>query len=153
MSLLSGCSSLKTIDLSPLSKMVKVESLYSLVSACSNLTSVDLSPLSGMVEVTDLSYFLYGCERLTSIDLRPLSGMIKVTDLSDLLCNCTKLKYILIANTTPWPISTYTFYNTNSCPIYVPDELVETYKTATNWIYQSSRIKPMSDFSTDFPDI
>lgn len=38
-------------------------------------------------------------------------------------------------------------YNTNDCPVYVPDELVETYKADSNWSQYSTRFKPISEFS------
>lgn len=37
-------------------------------------------------------------------------------------------------------------------PIYVPDASLESYKSATNWSGYASRIKPLSEFSTDFPN-
>lgn len=41
---------------------------------------------------------------------------------------------------------------TNDCPIYVPDESVDAYMTATNWSELADRIKPMSEFLIDFPN-
>ena len=38
------------------------------------------------------------------------------------------------------------FHQTNDCPIYVPDDLVETYKSASYWSQYASRIKGWSDF-------
>lgn len=37
-------------------------------------------------------------------------------------------------------------------PIYVPDASLNSYKSATNWSRYASRIKPLSEFSTDFPN-
>ena len=36
--------------------------------------------------------------------------------------------------------------------IYVPDASVDLYKSATNWTFLASRIKSLSQFSTDFPN-
>ena len=61
--------------------------------------------------------------------------------------NCQKLKYARFKSITP-PIgvNNYTFQNTGNCPIYVPDESLNLYKEATNWIQYANRIKPFSEF-------
>lgn len=63
-----------------------------------------------------------------------------------------KLKYIKSKKAVPYTIQSSTFSNTNNCPIYVPDESVDAYRTATNWTELADRIKPMSQFAIDFPD-
>lgn len=62
------------------------------------------------------------------------------------------LRYIIASTVIPQTIGSTTFQSTNNCPIYVPDASLEAYKTATNWTTYADRIKPMSDFATDFPD-
>jgi hypothetical protein len=43
--------------------------------------------------------------------------------------------------------------DTKSYPIYVKDNLVASYQSATNWNkITSSRFKPLSQFATDFPN-
>ena len=37
-------------------------------------------------------------------------------------------------------------YVTNDCPVYVPDNLVDTYKSGSGWSQYASRIKPWSEF-------
>ena len=37
------------------------------------------------------------------------------------------------------------FESQNDAPIYVPDESLDDYKTATNWVKLASRIKPISE--------
>ena len=60
---------------------------------------------------------------------------------SALAAGCTSLKAILVNATTPPTLGNNCFENTNSCPIYVPDDSVEAYKNATNWSKYASRIK------------
>ena len=64
------------------------------------------------------------------------------------------LKYIISNSAIPQTIETTTFSNSNiyRYSIYVPDESVDAYKTATNWPVLAGRIKPMSQFATDFPE-
>jgi len=55
------------------------------------------------------------------------------------------LIWIKVLPTTPPSIGTKVF-NGSTCPIYVPDASVATYKAATNWSTWASRIKPMSEY-------
>jgi hypothetical protein len=52
--------------------------------------------------------------------------------------------------TNPPIITTYTFdstqISTEEGAIYVPDESVETYKSATNWSIYADQIKPLSEY-------
>ena len=65
--------------------------------------------------------------------------------------NTTALPYLVFPQTTPPSIASTTFTGT-SYPIYVPDASVEAYKTTSNWSAIATRIKPISDFATDFPN-
>ena len=57
-----------------------------------------------------------------------------------------KLRWIKL-----WPSSVITMVanncllNTNNCPVYVPDNLVSSYKSATNWSQYASRFYAMSE--------
>lgn len=59
--------------------------------------------------------------------------------------NCTSLKYIKILNPIPPALGNNDteFINTNNCPIYVPKESVQAYKTTGHWAYWANRIQPM----------
>ncbi|WP_368315358.1 hypothetical protein, partial [Parabacteroides distasonis] len=85
------------------------------------------------------------CGNLTSVDLTPLSYWTKMTRNTILILGDSALSFITVLSTTPFPLSSGALTNGNSCPIYVPDEAVETYKTATNWSAYASRIKPISE--------
>lgn len=56
------------------------------------------------------------------------------------------MKAIIIRAVTPPTFGTSVFANSNSCPIYVPDESVEAYKNAANMSNYASRIKPLSEY-------
>jgi len=47
--------------------------------------------------------------------------------------------------TTPPAIGTGAFDNSNDAPIYVPDDSVTEYKTATNWADYADRIFAISE--------
>lgn len=58
----------------------------------------------------------------------------------------TGLQDIIIDATTPPTLNNANaFDSTNGCPIYVPDNSVDTYKGATNWSTYASRIKGISE--------
>ena len=65
--------------------------------------------------------------------------------------DCNNLKTIIFRTTTPPTITTKTFkycpidYSPSSAFIYVPDESIDTYKTATNWSVYASQIKGLSE--------
>ena len=70
----------------------------------------------------------------------------------------TALEWIKCLATTPPTLEVtdptdyhYPFYET-TCNFYVPDASVNDYKAAAGWSSMASRIFPMSQFSTDFPN-
>lgn len=60
--------------------------------------------------------------------------------------DCPNVAAIICRNVNPPGLDYNTSLATNSCPIYVPDEAVETYKTASVWSSYASRIKPLSEY-------
>lgn len=72
---------------------------------------------------------------------------------SNTFYNCSNLQACII-NTVGTTVATLSnsnaFYNTPSAIIYVPDSLVTSYQTATNWATYSSRIKGISELPSEF---
>jgi hypothetical protein len=65
-----------------------------------------------------------------------------VTSIGDnAFCDCSCLDEIVCESTTPPTLGTQAFDNTNNCPIYVPCEVVNDYKTAMNWSTYKDRIQ------------
>lgn len=85
------------------------------------LTSLDL-PLCSYIT----GYAFYGCEALAALVLRYTAGVCY-------LANKNAFTYTPIA------------YNTGY--IYVPDALVDSYKSATNWSTYGARIKALSEYA------
>lgn len=100
--------------------------------------------------VTQMEYFCYEC-RMNSVVLPSVSSNLGAYSFNGLGLG---LKYIISNSVIPQTIETTTFDNLNiySYSIYVPDDSVDAYKTATNWTVLADRIKPMSQFAIDFPD-
>lgn len=59
------------------------------------------------------------------------------------VAGCTALKEIVLRNPTPATLGTAPF-NSTTCPFFVPNESVESYKSATGWSAFASRIYPLS---------
>ena len=100
---------------------------------CSALTSITI-PNS----VTSITYSaFYRCSGLTSITIPNSVTSIGKRAFSE----CSGLTSITIEATTPPTLSSIDAFNyTNNCPIYVPAESVDAYKTATNWSSLADRI-------------
>lgn len=106
--------------------------------SCNSLTSIEI-PSS--VTSIGSSAFQY-CSSLTNIELP--SSLTSISDYA--FRGCSSLTIITINSKIPPTLSNANaFDNTNNCPIYVPAESVETYKTATNWSSLASRIQAIPE--------
>ena len=100
------------------------------------------------VELTDIkeigSFTFNGC---TALSLAIIGDTVTKIDSSAFL-NCTTLARLVVKAATPPTLASNAL---NGCfkltAIYVPDEAVEAYKAATNWIGYASKIQPLSGFS------
>lgn len=83
----------------------------------------------------------WNCRSLTSIEIPD-----SVTRIGDYAFkNCSNLTSVTVNATTPPTLGNNVFTDTNNCPIYVPCESVDAYKTATNWSTYASRIQSYND--------
>lgn len=99
------------------------------------------------------SNFLSYCKALTKIDFGSLSNIPEGSFIS-----CSALTAVILRSTTPttvqeYPTNTYGGpFGDSAAPnayIYVPSDLLSTYKAATGWKRMSSRIRAIEDY----PDI
>lgn len=58
---------------------------------------------------------------------------------------CSGLEYVILEPVSPPSLGANVFDMTNNCPIYVPDNSVLAYQTATNWSTYSARITGISN--------
>lgn len=108
-------------------------------SGCASLTSVDL-PLLTAANGNAFN----GCTSLTNIDLKSVTAIyarafVACTNLAILILRADQVCTLSDANAfTNTPIVNGTGY------IYVPDNLVNDYKAATNWAVYEDQIKGLS---------
>ena len=112
----SNCSALTTVNFLPAVTYIRLWAF----SNCSALTSIDLPAVTTIED-----YVFYNCDLLTSVIIRTTS-QVCILDGASVFTNS--------------PIASGTGY------IYVPDELVESYKAATNWSTYADQIKPLSEY-------
>lgn len=135
-----NCSKLTTV---PLFDTSNVKNMQYMFYGCSSLTSVPLFDLS---EVTRTGNTFQSCVRLAQFE----TATLKIFGYSMFL-NCENLTKIIIRLTN----QVVTLENTNAFNntpiargtgyIYVPDELVNDYKTDTNWSTYANQIKGLSE--------
>ena len=104
---------------------------YSAFRGCSGLTSVTLP--SSVTSIEDSTF--YYCSSLTSVTIG--SGVTSIG--RNAFNECPSLASITVNATTPPTLDLTAFDGTNNCPIYVPEDSVETYKTA--WRTYADRIQ------------
>lgn len=111
-------------------------------SNCSSLKRLN-SDTDGVVNipsgVTSISRDLFAyCNMILSIHISNTVTNISIRAFT----GCQNLTSVTIEATTPPTLANINaFSNTNNCPIYVPAESVEAYKSANNWSSYASRIQ------------
>ena len=106
-------------------------------STCSNLSHIDFP--STLTELGSTSFISCG---LTSVVV-PAS---LTTIAGGVFQNNTSMTSITFLSTTPPTMTgSNAFVNTNDCPIYVPADSVNAYKTANRWFSYADRIQAITE--------
>ena len=136
----AGCSNLTTINLPECSSIGN-----NAFHGCNNLTTIDLP------ECTSIgNYAFHGCTSLTTVDLP------ECTSIGDYAFGyCTNLTTVIFGADQVAHIE-YAFVNSSIANgtgyIYVPDNLVDSYKTATNWSTYANQFKPISELPSELKE-
>lgn len=103
---------------------------------CTGLTTIEIPE-----SVTTIGYYAFDCCRgLTSIEIPSSVKSIG----RGAFQSCSGLTWIKVFSLLPPSLSNYAFDTTNSCPIFVPMESVDDYKTA--WSEYADRIQAIPEF-------
>ena len=134
-----SCGALTTVDF-PVATSIRSAAFRS----CSALTTVDF-PVA--TSIWDSAF--YSCDALTTVDF-PVATSIR----SAAFRSCSKLKSLLLRNNKVCTLSnTNVFVSTpissGTGYIYVPSELIEQYKEATNWSIYSAQFRALEDYTVD----
>ena len=125
----NGCSSLTSVTIPQ-----GVTSIGNLAfTSCSNLTSITIPD---GVKSIEQATFLY-CSSLTSITIPASVTVIGAIAFGD----CSGLESVTVLSSNLVAGNSNMFSNTNNCPIYVCEELVDAYKTAQWWSSYADRIQ------------
>ena len=166
----SRCSSLTSLDLSNFDTS-NVTDMNSMFYYCSSLTSLDLSNFDTL-NVTDMNSMFSNCSSLTSLDLSNfnISGVTTMGSMfafssftsieigtddttyssnlknAYLFYNCSSLDSVTIRGTNVMRISDSNAFTglKSTCKFYVPSNLVDSYKSASNWSTRAGYIYAIS---------
>jgi hypothetical protein len=138
-----SCNSLTKADL-PL--ILRLE--MSFFESCTALMDVSIPSCSSLY-----SYAFKSCTSLSFLSLPALNNIYP-----SVFMNCTSLETLVLTSTTMVKLSNSNAFNNtpmnNSTylgyfgSIYVPSDLVDSYKASTNWTYLSDRITSIENLPT-----
>lgn len=147
----NGCTQLATINM-PVAQYIYANAFYN----CNALTTINLPELF----TADIMSF-YNCSALTTINTSKLKKIE-----GSAFANCYSLKTVVLreeqvatlANVNAFNNAYHltgtvdATYNPNGLKdgyIYVPKDLVESYKTATNWSTYATQFRALEDYTVD----
>lgn len=148
------CTNLITVPLLDTSKVTDMSYMF---YECKSLTNV---PLLDTNNATAMNSMFRNCNKLTKIDINKLATSYSNSSFTE---NCYSLKTLVIRTMDTIPslysdsfTNCYHFYGTVNATynpdglkdgrIYVPDDKVESLKTATNWSVFADIIVPLSTY-------
>ena len=135
----NSCTNLTTVNLPKATSIGE-----SVFVDCTKLTTINLP------KVTSLgNYCFLRCSSLTTVDLFSMTSIG-----NNLFSDCSSLTALIIRTNAVTPITAFnTFNNTPIASgtgyIYVPDDLVDSYKAASGWSTYATQIKAISELPTE----
>ena len=138
----NSCTSLTTIDLPECTSIGN-----SAFNSCTSLTVVNLPKCTSIGNTA-----FYGCTNLTTVNL-PECTSIGNRAFED----CINIITLILANNQVVVLENVGIFTGSSIKngtgyIYVPDDLVDSYKIATNWSTYANQIKPISELPNNIKE-
>lgn len=146
----SGCSNLESINIQNFNTQ-KVTNFSRMFANDNKLTNVYFDNIDTS-SATNISY-MFAYTGLISIDLSGFDTN-KVTNSIYMFQNCTNLTKVIINRQDVFKMTDTSMMGNTPIEdgtgyVYVPDNMVETYKSATNWSAYADQIKGMSELPTE----
>lgn len=155
-----NCKSLTSIPELDTSNVTNMHNIY---YGAWNLTFL---PQINTDKLTDIGYAFYDCHKLEKIDITSLDNITSSFNGNGICNSCYSLKKFIIRTMTKVPIigsetfgkayhilgtvdATYNPEGLKDGYIYVPDNMVDSLKSATNWSTYATQIKPLSELVED----
>ena len=137
-----GCTSLTTVNFLECTTIGN-----SAFSSCTSLTTVNLPECTSIGD-----YAFSNCTNLTTIDLPKCTSIERYA-----FNSCTSLTTIILSNNQVATLKNISAFNNSATEngsgyIYVPDNLVDSYKSDTNWSNYANRIKPLSELPSNLKE-
>ena len=150
-SMFSGCPKLESVIFGAYDTQKNTNIQY-MFQNCYKLINVDWGGINTS-NVTYANGVFYNCRELISIDISNIDSSGFTMD-ALFFQGCTNLTKVIINRQDVFKMTATSFFaNTPIASgtgyVYVPDNMVETYKSATNWSDYSSQIKGMSELPTE----
>ena len=149
---------LQTVDLTGFSPKA-LANVSRAFSSCPSMTTLDLGGIDTS-KVTNMSYMGNSCRELKYTNL---SGWTTeaLTNNGSMFSFCTKLEAVVIDSPSVFRLTSSNAFNGTPISgnyaakgyVYVPDNLVDEYKSATNWTLYADYIKPLSELPQEVKDV
>lgn len=119
------------------------------------ITEISLPSLNYSGSNVTITYTFYGCTNLRKIDFGSNSATFNDRFGQNYFGNCSALLALIIRCNNVVLAGSSSFINTNTSIysgngyVYVPSNLIDSYKAANNWKTYASQIRAIEDYSTD----
>lgn len=151
-----SCDSLTSLDLRGLDT-TRVTTVYGLLYSCQNLLSADLSGWNTSAVTRAVSSF-YNCAKLKYLNISGWTSE-SIRETERMFGYDFELKALVINSPSVFRLTDTSAFQTSSITnggtgfVYVPDNLVDEYKSATNWSTVADQIKPLSELPQEVKDV
>lgn len=151
----SYCGELTEIGIKSLDTSA-VTTMRNMFAYCSNLVQIDL----GGLDTSSVKSMQYIFDQNSSLEYVNLSGWSteSITNNDRMFQGDRALKAVIIDSPKLFRLTTSGAFAGSSIEnggigfVYVPDNLVDEYKTATNWVMVADQIKPLSELPQEVKD-
>ena len=141
-SFFDGATNLKTINVPNLTTIENGARTFANIKGLEEFNAPNLTSIT-----TGTGNMFNSCTKLKKVKFPKLGG---ATLGSSMFSWCSQLKILVLGGNQLNPLGNVNAFSnagiySGGFTVYVPDDLVDTYKTATNWSNFASQIKPISE--------